>query len=188
VIGGEEMEAVREEILGSVSETILRFARDDAGLEQVGEIAVEGDLSETDDDADAWQGLDLSGEVRGAVAEFQRKRLVAGWGAANDRGYPRVTELEAVVAGDGQRSGGEAEFVEDGVHEVPGAVAGKGTASAIGSVGTGGETEDEDAGARVSKARNGTAPVGLVLIGATFGLGDAAAVGSKTRAALAGDD
>jgi len=55
VIGSEEMETVREQILGSVGKTIFRFANNDAGLEQVGEVAVEGDLSEGDHDTDAWQ-------------------------------------------------------------------------------------------------------------------------------------
>jgi hypothetical protein len=78
--------------------------------------------------------------------------------------------------------------MEDWGHEVARAVAGEGTASAIGSVGAGGETQDEDAGAWIAEAGNGTAPVGLVLVGATFGLGDAAAVGSEPGATFAGDD
>ena len=182
------MEAVREQILGSVSETILRLALDGAGLEQIGEVAVESNLSEADDDADARQGLDLGGKMRGAVAEFLREGFVAGWGAADDGGDPGVTKLEAVVAGDGQGSGGEAELVKDWIHEVAGAIAGERAASAVGSVGAGGETEDEDAGAGVAKAGNGTAPVGLVLVGAAFGLGDATAIGSEAGAAFAGDD
>ena len=74
-----------------------------------------------------------------------------------------MSQLEAVVAGDGAGFAGEAEFVEDGVHEVAGAVAGEGSAGAVGSVGAGGEAEDEDSGAGVAKARNGAGPVGLVL-------------------------
>jgi hypothetical protein len=188
VIGSEEMETVREQILGSVGKTIFRFANNDAGLEQVGEVAVEGDLSEGDYDTDAWQGLDLGGEVRGAVAEFLWERLVAGRGAADDGGDPGVAELETVVAGDGQWSGGEAKLVEDWIHEVAGAVAGKGSAGSVGSVGPGGEAEDEDSCPGVAKARDGTGPVGLVDIGAAFGFADSAAVFAKARAALAGDD
>ena len=154
--------------MGSVGEAVLGFAGDDAGLEQVGEVAVEGDLAEADDDADAGQGLDFSGEVDGAVADLLGERLVAGRGAADDGGDPGVAEPEAVVAGDGAGFAGEAEFVEDGVHEVAGAVAGEGSAGAVGSVGAGGEAEDEDAGFGVAKAGDGAGPVGLVEIGAAL--------------------
>ncbi len=105
------MEAVWKQVLGSVGETILGFASDGAGLKQVGEVAVEGNLSEADHNADARQGFDFGGEVRSAVAEFLREGLVAGWGAADDGGDPGVTELEAIVAGDSQRPSCEAELV-----------------------------------------------------------------------------
>jgi hypothetical protein len=180
VIGSEEMETVREQILGSVGKTIFRFANNDAGLEQVGEVAVEGDLSEGDYDTDAWQGLDLGGEVRGAVAEFLWERLVAGRGAADDGGDPGVAEFETVVAGDGQWSGGEAKLVEDWIHEVAGAVSGKGAAGAISSMGAGGEAEDEDAGAGIAEAGNGASPVSLILVSTAFCLGDTTAIGAET--------
>ena len=182
------MQAVGKTIVGAVGEAVLGFAGDDAGLEQVGEIAVEGDLSQADDDADARQGVNLVGEVAGAVANLLRVGLVAGRGAANDGGDPGVAELEAVVAGDGAGFGCEAELVQDGVHEVAGAIAGEGAAGAVGSVGAGGEAEDEDASARVAEAGHGAGPVGLVLVGTAFGLADAAAVCAKTGAAFAGDD
>jgi len=188
VIGGEQVEAVRELVMRSVGEAVLRFASDDAGLEQIGEVAVEGNLSEGDDDADSRQGLDFAGQVRGAVAEFLGGGFVSWRRAADDGGDPGMAELQAVVAGDGLWFGGKAELVEDRVHEVAGAVAGEGAAGAVGSMGAGGEAKDEDAGARVSEAGNRTAPVGLVLVGAAFGLGDALAVGAESGTALTGDD
>ena len=83
---------------------------------------------------------------------------------------------------------GEAQIVEDGVHEVARAVAGEDAAGAVGSVGSGSEAKDEDAGAGVAKAGDGTGPVGLVLVGATFGFADAAAVVAKAGATFTGDD
>ncbi len=188
VVGGEKMQAVGQAILGAVGEAVFGFALDDAGVEQVGEIAVEGDLSEADDDTDAREGLNFVGEVGGAVANLLGLGLVAGRGAAHDGGDPGVTELQAIFAGDGAGFGGEAEFVQDGIHEVAGAVAGEGTAGAVGSVGSGGEAEDENAGSRVAEAGDGAGPVGLVDVGATFGFADAAAVGAETWAAFTGDD
>ena len=99
-----------------------------------------------------------------------------------------MAEPEAVIAGDGLCLAGEAKVVEDGIHEVAGTVACEGAAGAIGPVGPGGEAEDEDAGAGIAEAGNGTGPVGLVLIGAALDLADAAAVVAETRTPLAGDD
>jgi len=188
MISGEKMQTVGEEILGAVGEAILGPAGDDAGFEQEGQVTIEGDLSEADDDTDARQGLNFSGKVVGAVTYLLGERFVAGRGAAYDRGYPGVAQLEAVVAVDGARFAGEAEFVQDRVHEVAGAVAGEGSACSVSSVGAWGEAEDEDSGPGVTKARDGPGPVGLVDIGAAFGFADSSAVFAKTGAALAGDD
>jgi hypothetical protein len=174
--------------LGAVGEAVLGFAADDAGVEQIGEIAIEGDLSQADDDTDAWQGMDFSGQMGGAVANLLGERLVAGWGAADDGGDPGVTQLEAVVAGDGAGFAGEAKLVQDGVHEIAGTVAGEGAAGAVGSMGSWGEAEDEDSCSWVAKAGYGAGPVGLVVIGTPFGFADAAAVDAKTGAAFTGDD
>ncbi len=46
-----------------MGETVVGFAGDDAGFEQEGEVAVEGDLAEADDDTNAGEGLNLGGEV-----------------------------------------------------------------------------------------------------------------------------
>src|ERR1700692_2008377 len=169
------MQAVGKTIVGAVGEAVLGFALDDPRVEEIGEIAVEGDLSQADDDADARQCLNLIGKVGGAVANLLGMGLVAGRGAANDGGDPGVAELQAIFAGYGTGFGGKAELVQGGIHEVAGAVAGEGTAGAVGSVGAGSEAEDEDAGAGIAEAGYGPGPVGLVLVGAPLGLADAAA-------------
>jgi hypothetical protein len=182
------MEAVGKLVVGAVGEAVFGFACDDSGVEQVGEIAVEGDLSEAHDDADAREDVNLIGQVGRAVANLLGVGLVAGRGAANDGGDPGVTELQAIFAGDGAGFAGEAELVQDGIHEVAGAVAGEGTAGSVGSVGAGGEAEDEDAGAGVSEAWDGAGPVGLIDVGAALGLAYAAAIVAETGAAFTSDD
>jgi hypothetical protein len=139
-------------------------------LQQVREVAVPGDLAEADDDADLGQRGDLGGQMRRAVADLLGGGLVAGRGAADDGADPGLAQLEAVVAGDGAGFAGEAELVQDGIHEVAGAVAGEGAAGAVGSVGSGGEAEDEDAGARVAEAGHRFGPVFLVAVGFAAGL------------------
>src|ERR1700704_5133360 len=63
MVCGQEMKAIREKIESTVGKAVFGFACDDAGKEEVGEIAIEGDLAQTDDDAGARQCLNLAGEV-----------------------------------------------------------------------------------------------------------------------------
>ncbi len=86
------------------------------------------------------------------------------------------------------RFGREAELVQDGVHEVAGAVSSEGATGAVGSVGARSKAEDEHACAGIAEARYGTCPVLLVLVSAAAGLADSGAVGAQARAELAGDD
>jgi len=134
-------------------EVIVRFAVDDAGLQKKGHVPIESDLSEAHHDAHAREGLDLLGEMGAAVANLLRERLITGWGAADDGSYPRVTELEAVVTSDSAGLAGKSELMEDRIHEVAGAVTGEWTASAVGSMSTWGETEDQDSGSWIAEAR-----------------------------------
>jgi hypothetical protein len=124
----------------------------------------------------------------GAVTDLLRERFVARRGATDYGGDPGVAKLEAVVAGDSERFGGKTEIVEDGVHEVSGAVAGEGTAGAVGTVGAGSESKDQDPCAWISEAGDRARPVGLVLVGAATGFADSAAIVSESRTAFAGDD
>jgi hypothetical protein len=171
-----------------VTEGVSRFFFDDPGLEKMGEVTIEGDLSQTDDDADAREGFDLTGEVGGAVSNLLRGGFVSGRSTTDDRGDPGVAEFKAVVAGDASGLIGEAHLVEDGIHEVAGAIAGEGAASAVGSVGTGGEAEDENAGTGVPEAGNGAGPVGLILVGTALDLSDSAAIVAEAGAAFAVND
>jgi len=188
MVRGEQVKAVGENVIRSMAEAVDRFAVDDAGVKKVRQVAVEGDLSETDDDADAWKRLDFASEMGGTVANLLGLRLVTGRSAADDRGDPGVAEFEAVVAVEGTGLASESKLMQDGVHEVAGAVACEGTPCAVGSVGAGCEAKDEDAGAWIAKTGNGAGPVGLVEVGAAFGLANAPTVFAQARAETAGND
>ena len=86
--------------------------------------------------------MDLLREMDAAVANLLGKRLVTRWRAANDRGDPGMTELEAIVTGDGTGFGGKSEFVKDRIHKIAGAIAGEGAAGAVGSVSTWSKPQD----------------------------------------------
>jgi hypothetical protein len=157
-------------------------------MKQVGKISVEGDLSKTNDDADTRQSLNLIREVGGAVTNLLGLGLVAWWSTANDGGNPGMAKLQSIIAIDGAGLGGKAKLMQDGIHEVARAIAGKGAASTVGSMCAGRETEDQNACARVTEARNGPGPVGLVQVGTTLRFADAAAVVTKAGTAFTGDD
>ena len=99
-----------------------------------------------------------------------------------------MAELEAVVAVCGARLTGQAEFVQDRVHEIARAVASKGTPGAVGSVGARREAQDENTGSWVPEAGDGTRPVGLVQVGAAFRLANSLTVFTEARTEFAGDD
>lgn len=157
-------------------------------MQQVADAAVEGYFSETYDNFDALQCGDFCSEVLAAVADLLWERFISGRSAADDGADPCVTKFEAIVACDGSGFAGEAEVVQDGVHEVAGSVSSEGAACAVGPMRTGSETNDEDPSARVSEARDGAGPVGLVLVGAAASLTDALAVGAEARAKFTADD
>jgi hypothetical protein len=99
-----------------------------------------------------------------------------------------VAQLETVVAGDGAGFARQSKLMQDGVHEITGAVASEGAAGAVGSMCTRGQAEDEDAGAGIAETWNRTRPVGLLLVGAAFRLTNTATVGAEAGTAFAGDD
>ena len=188
VVAAKQAQSVGQGVLGLVGEAVIGAAGDDASFEEMGEESVPRDLSEADNDADAGQCVDLGCEMDGAVANLLGRGLVARRSAADDGADPGVAQAQAVVAGDSAGFRGEAQLVKDGVHEVPGAVAGEGATGAVGSVRTGSEAEDEDARARVAETGNRTRPVIMVLVGAAAGLADAGAVLAQAGTEFAGDD
>ena len=181
MVAAQQGDLVGQVVLGSMAESVGGAAFDDAFVEQMREVAVPCDLAEADDDADFWQRGDFAGEMRRTVANLLRCGLVAGRGTADDRTDPDLAQLEAVVTTGGGWFAREAELVENGVHEVAGAVAGKGTAGAVSPMGSWREAEDEDAGVGVAESGHRFGPVFLVAIGFAPSLADAANVGDESR-------
>ena len=71
-------------------------------------------------------------------------RLVIRRGASHGGGDIGVHQAEAVVATVGVRLGGEADAVQDWVHEASRGIAGEWAARAVAAVCSGGEPEDDD--------------------------------------------
>ena len=182
------MQPIWKKVLRAVREAVGRLSGDDTGVQKIGEIAVEGDLSQADDDTNARQGLDLTCQVVSAVANLLRCRFITWGSAMDDRRDPRMAKLETVITGGRFGLAGKAQFMQDGVHKVAGTVSGEGTAGTIGTVGSRGKAEDENAGTGVSESGDGAGPVGLILIGAATSFSDSAAIVAKPRTKLAIDD
>ena len=163
-----------------MTEGVGGSALDDTFVEQVREVAVPGDLAKADDDVDFWKRGDFGGEMRGAVADLLGCGLVAGRGAADHRTDPDLAQLEAVVTAGGGWFAGQAELMEDRVHEVAGAVAGKWPPRPVGAVSSRREAKDEDAGIGISESGDRFGPVFLVAIGFATRLADAANVGDQS--------
>jgi hypothetical protein len=126
--------------------------------------------------------------VSSAIANLLRGGLIAGRRAADDRGDPGVAELEAIVVGDARGLTGKSQLVQDRIHEIARAIAGKGPPCTVCSMSSGCQAKDENTGPRISKAWDRASPVGLVDIGSTPRLADAAAIVAKAGAAFAIDD
>ena len=171
-----------------MGETVRGARGDGAHVEQVRQVAVEGDLAQADDDADAGEGGELGVRCSGQLRISCGAGLSPGGAQRTTEAIQASRSLRPSFAMDGAGLVGEAELVEDGVHEVAGAVAGEGAAGAIGTVGSGSEAEEENAGAGVAEAGNGPRPVGLVDVGAAAGFADGGTVGAEARTALAEDD
>ena len=143
MVAAEQVQAVRQPVLGAMREEVCRPALDCSGLQQLRKIPVPSNFAETDDDPDVRQGVEFGEQMLGAGADLRRSWLVAGRCTANDGGDPGVAEFEAVGGGDGAGFVREAEVIEDRIHEVAGAVSGKDAPCAVGSVGSGCKSKDE---------------------------------------------
>lgn len=153
-----------------------------------GQVSIESDAAEDDDDLGVFEEFQLLFEVGLAGADFIGRRLVAGRGAVDGAGDPGIGELEAVAQVGAGGLVGEAGVAEGPEKEVAGAVPGEDAAGAIGAVGTGGEADDDEAGLGVTERGDGAAPVGVGEVGAALDLGDVLAVVAEAGAALAIDD
>lgn len=188
MVSGKEMDSVGKSILCAMSKTVGRLALNNAGMQKMSEVTVKGNLSKANNNTDAGQSMNFIGQMSGTVANLLGQRFVAGRSTADDGGYPGMTESETVFARDAHRLAGESQIVQDGIHKSPRAISGKGSAGSVGAMGSGCQAKDKNTGTSVSKAGNGTRPVGLILIGTTLGFADSAAIIAKSGTAAALDD
>lgn len=152
MITGQKVKTVWQDVFGSVGKAEVGFTGNHAGLQQIGHVAVEGDLSQTDDNLDSRQRFYLCREMSGAVANLLWRRFVSGRSASNNGTDPGVPKFQAIVAVSPRRLTGETKFMEYRIHEVAGAVTGEGATRSVGSMRTGCESENEHMSMGIAKS------------------------------------
>jgi len=75
---------------------------------QDGEVSVEGDLAQHDDESQVRQQLQLTFKIRPAIPQLEGRWLVAGGSAVSGGGNPRIRQTQAVVRASALRLGREA--------------------------------------------------------------------------------
>ncbi len=96
MITPQQMEAIGQQVLRSMSKEVRRTAFDDSGLQQVRQVSIPGNSAKTDDDLDAGQSAQFGKKMLRAGADLRRSRLVTGRRAADDGGNPGVAESQAI--------------------------------------------------------------------------------------------
>src|SRR6202034_2122029 len=128
MVARQQMHSILQYVFSAVGEFDSLPRREHSGANQITDEVVEADLTQADDDAQAFEQRDFLVEPVRAVALLLWSRLVGWRSAPNGSAYPHVGQSEPVVATRGVGLRGEAGFVQHWKHEVPRTVAGEGTA------------------------------------------------------------
>src|SRR5262245_4691124 len=164
---------------------------DDAAELEALEIGVEPNPAERDDDTYMRERRDFGVEVRQAVGDLFRRRLVA-WRCATDGGGDVCAGQREAIVGILRRGNvRETGAMEGGHQEVAGAagtVAGEHAARAIGAVRRRGQADQQHACVRITEAWYGLAPVALIAERAPLHARDLGTIRPQPRTFLAGNN
>src|SRR4029077_10501144 len=167
---------------------MLTLAGDQVLSPEIVEISLESNSSQRNNDAQIFQSFEFAFQKRGAVGKFLRQRLIVRRSAACRGSDVEAGQHLAVAASGCSGLTGESGFVQYWIHEVAGSVSGERTAGAIGAMGAGSESEDEDAGMGITKAGNGLSPVLAVAVRPALLAANLLAILDQTATSRAGDD
>src|SRR5277367_1248846 len=180
--------SVRHLVFGSVLKDVGFPARELAATLEVIEIGIKADLAQRDHNFYILQSIHFAIEIRSAVCQFLRKRLVVWRSAAYCSRNVEIFQLQPVIAFGGVRLIGETGLMQDGEHKFPRRISGERTPSAIGAVRAGSEPEDENPRIGIAESGDGLSPVLAIAISAAFLASNPFAVFHQPRTAGASDD
>jgi hypothetical protein len=122
---------------------------------------MEGDRAERDEHPRAGHQGELPFQVLAAVFELRREWLVGRRRTAAGRGEQRAREDQPIAATHRDRAVRESRRVQGAIEEIPRLVTGEDPPGAVPAVRGRRETDEQDPRLRVSKGRQGAAPVSL---------------------------
>ena len=122
------------------------------------------------------------------ILDFFSGGFVVGGSAVADGGDQDVFELKSVLGVGGVRLGCQISFVESAIKPIAASVAGKHASGAVGSVGSGGEPDDQSVGLGIAKVWDGQSPIYVVGKGLALFESDFFAPGGEPGTAGTGYD
>src|SRR5580693_8465337 len=134
---------------------------------EVVEISIEANPAKRDHDPHILEALYFAIQIRSALRQLLRKRLVIGRSAAYRRRDVEAFQLKAILAIGRGGLVGKAGFIQNREHELARRISGERPAGAVRAVRSGSQAEDKNARIGIAKAGHGLAPVIAIAIGAT---------------------
>lgn len=185
MIARQQDQPVWQLVAGPMRERVIGLPLDNTSVPQVSHIPVKRYLPQTENNLHPRQGLNLRGQVLGAVAHLNGRGFVAGRSAPHDRRDPDVPQTETIVNMGRIGPASQANVMQYRVHKVPCPIAGKRASRAIGPMCAGGKAEDEDTRPGIAEAWHGTGPIRLIHIGTALLFPNVTAVVAQTGTAIA---
>ena len=188
MVAGDGGQSAGQREFGSMGKRVIPANKFCANALLVCQQPVKCDPPQANDDTQISEECHLLIYPRRATAQFLRTWFVPWRSAAYDRRNPKICEFHTIVPRTCLRKGGKADFVQDGVKEISGAVSGEGPTSAVGAMRAGRQSEDKDPRLRIAERGDWPPPVLPIGIGAAPDTRDFSTMLSQTRTAFAGYD
>src|SRR6185369_9048909 len=109
----------------AVLERIRSLARKHASALKVVKVGFESDPAQRHNHPDLLEAVHLAVEIRRAVGQLLRKRLVIGWGTADRGGDVEIPQLKAILAIGSVGLIREPRLIQNWIHEFAGGVTGE---------------------------------------------------------------
>jgi hypothetical protein len=169
-------------------ETGARTRQGTAPALQDPQAGLESDRAERDEHPRAGHQGQLPLEVLPAVFELRRERLVGRRRTAAGRGEQRAREDQPIAATHRSRAVRESHRMQGAIEEITRFVTGEDPPRAVPAVRGRREPDEQDSRLRVSKGRQGTAPIPLAAEASRRMAGGVLAPGDQPRAAATRND
>src|SRR5215813_4541203 len=188
MIGAQENAPGGQRVLSSVDENISGLRLEQAVPLQIIEVSVESNLAQNGHHLYPAEFSEFAIEEGRAASNFIGIGLILRRCAADGGCDVGIVKFQAVTAMSGRRLRGKARLVKNAIEEVPGAVAGKGTAGPVGAVRSRSQRQNQQARLGIAPSWNRFGPVLPVEIGTTLLARDLAAMRDQPRTSCASDD